>query len=293
MRHYLPVYLLITSALFAQGQGARLTSRWSVDTVRVGEPVTLRLEMELPAGSVPHFSELTVTNPVTSLIQTRLEPMAVEYVFTFWELGLATLPGIPVKIVAPDGTELLMQTDSLSILVASVLTGQEQDIREIKGMVPIILTSARSIWFRIGLVVVLLGVVILVWRSRSLRGLVRAVKDKKLQPDAVAMRALGKLSLGRYYPAHADESYLELSRLLRRYLEQRFLFRALEMTTSEIKGLLPGELDDPGTAALIGQVLEQSDLAKFAGLHQPKKQWRENLEQVQAIIDRTKQEFRV
>ncbi|MBA7600373.1 MAG: hypothetical protein GH143_05520 [Calditrichaeota bacterium] len=298
MRHYLPVYLLIISALFAQGlpgqgQGDRLTSRWSVDTVRVGEPVTLRLEVELPAGSVPHFSELTVTNPEASLIQTRLEPMAVEYVFTFWELGLVTLPGIPVKIVAPDGAERVVQTDSLSILVASVLTGREQDIREIKGMIPVILTSARSIWFRIGLVVVLLGVIALVWRSRRLRGPARAVKDEKLQPDAVAMRALGKLSVGRYYPAQAGESYLELSRVLRRYLEQRFLFRALEMTTSEIKGLLPAELDDPGTAALIGQVLEQSDLAKFAGLHQPKKQWREDLRQVQAIIDRTKPVFRV
>ncbi len=298
MRHYLPVYLLITSAVFAQGlpgqgQGARLTSRWSVDTVRVGEPVTLRLEVELPAGSVPHFSELTVTNPAASLIQTRLEPMAVEYVFTFWELGLATLPGIPVKIVAPDGAERVVQTDSLSILVASVLTGREQDIREIKGMVPVNLTSPRTIWFRIGLVVVLLGVIALVWRSRSLRGLVRAVMDKKLQPDAVAMRALGKLSVGRYRPAQAGEFYLELSRLLRRYLEQRFLFRALEMTTSEIKGLLPAELDDPATAALIGQVLEQSDLAKFAGLHQPKKQWREDLRQVASIIERTKPTFRV
>jgi len=293
LRHYLPVYLLITSALFAQGEGARLISRWSVDTVRVGEPVTLRLEVELPAGSVPHFSELTVTNPEASLIQTRLEPMAVEYVFTFWELGLATLPGIPVKIVAPDGAERVVQTDSLSILVASILTGREQDIREIKGMVPVNLTSPRTIWFRIGLVVVLLGVIALVWRSRSLRGLVRAVMDKKLQPDAVAMRALGKLSVGRYHPAQAGESYLELSRLLRRYLEQRFLFRALEMTTSEIKGLLPAELDDPATAALIGQVLEQSDLAKFAGLHQPKKQWRQDLRLVAGIIDRTQPVFRV
>ena len=329
MRYYLPVTLLITSALFAQGlpgtprgpgrarrsgyaeasvygeagyaqglarsqgQGARLISRWSADTVRVGEPVTLRLEVDLPAGSVPHFPELTITNPGASLAQVHLEPMAVEYVFTFWELGRVVLPGIPVKIVAPDGSEKIIQTDSLSILVASVLSGQEQDIREIKGMIPVILTSARSIWFRIGLGVVLLGVIALIWRSRRQTRLAQARRDEKLRPDAVARKALDRLKAVPYRPEQAGEYYLELSRLLRRYLEQRLLFRALEMTTSEIKDLLPAELDDPAAAALIGQVLEQSDLAKFAGQPQPADLWRQDLDLVESIIDRTRPTFRV
>ncbi|UCH62185.1 MAG: hypothetical protein JSU77_10290 [Fidelibacterota bacterium] len=299
MRHYLPVCLLITGALSAQvlpgqEQGARLTSGWSADTVHIGEPVILRLEVDLPAGSVPHFAEVAVTSPGASLDQTRLEPMAVEYTFTFWELGRVMLPGIPVKIVAADGAERVIQTDSLSILVASVLTGQEHDIREIKGMIPVILRNPRSFWFRTGLAAVLVVVIALLWWSRRrLTGPAQAAKDEVLQPDDIATRALGKLSVGKYRPALASEYYLELSRLLRRYLEQRFLFRALEMTTSEIKDLLPGELDDPGTAALIGQVLEQSDLAKFADQHHPTKAWREDLRRVAAIIDRTRPEFRV
>ena len=259
----------------------------------VGEPVTLRLEVELPAGTVPHFPELTVTNPGASLAETRLEPMAVEYVFTFWELGRVVLPGIPVKIVAPDGTERMLQTDSLSILVASVLSGQERDIREIKGMIPVILTSARSIWFRIGLGVVLLGVIALIWRSRRQTRLAQVRRDEKLRPEAIARKALEQLKAVPYRPEQAGEYYLELSRLLRRYLEQRLLFRALEMTTSEIKELLPAELDDPAVVTLIGEVLEQSDLAKFAGLHQPQNQWREDLRQVARIIERTQPTFRV
>ncbi len=298
MRHYLPVSLLITSALFAQGlpgqgQGARLISHWSADTVRVGEPVTLRLDVELPAGSIPHFPELMVTNPGASLVQTRLEPMAVEYVFTFWEIGTIALPGIPVKIVAPDGTERIVQTDSLSVLVASVLSGREQDIREIKGMIPVILTSARSILFRIGLGVVLLGAIALIWRTRRRTGLARAGSDEKLRPDAVARKALDRLRAAPYRPEQAGEYYLELSRLLRRYLEQRLLFRALEMTTSEIKDLLPAELGDPGMVALIGQVLEQSDLAKFAGQPQAAARWRQDLDLVGSIVERTQPVFRV
>lgn len=295
MRSCLFITLMLTGALGAQEQpdlSARLTSSWSADTAKIGEPVTLRLEVELPSGSVPHFPELAVASPEANLVQTRLEPMAVEYVFTFWELGRVTLPGIPIKIVTPDGSERIMRTDSLSILVASVLSGQEQDIREIKSMVPVKLTDPRSIWFRAGVMGVLLGVMVLIWRSRR-SGPVDRHRGEKLQPLRAAQKALRELRAAHYYPEEADEFYLKLSRLLRQYLERRFLFRALEMTTSEIEEILPGELDDPATAQLIGQVLEQSDLAKFAGLPQPKNQWRQDLDLVAMIIERTQPSFRV
>ncbi|MFB0516763.1 MAG: hypothetical protein ACETWG_09210 [Candidatus Neomarinimicrobiota bacterium] len=291
MRYWLFIALLLTSAL--HGQGAQLTSRWSADTVRIGEPVTLRLQVALPPGSVPHFPELTLADPEVSLVQVRLEPMAVEYTLTFWELGQMTLPGVPVKIVAPDGTESIMQTNSLSIRVASILSGQERDIREIKSMVPVRLTNPRSFWFRVGIIVALSGIIALIWHSRRRMGPPRAVRDEKLQPDVAAGKALNKLKAAHYHPGKASDFYLELSRLLRQYLEQRFLFRALEMTTSEIEQLLPAELDDPATAALIGQVLEQSDLAKFAGQPHPEEQWRRDLDLAARIIDDTRPTFQV
>ncbi|UCD38259.1 MAG: hypothetical protein JSW54_01905, partial [Fidelibacterota bacterium] len=157
MKSSLLAALSLITAL--QAQSARITSVWSADTVYIGQPVILRLSVDLPAGDVPHFPDLTVTNPAASLVNTYLEPAAVEYVLNFWELGKVTLPGIPVKIVSQDGTERILQTDSLSIFVASALTGQEQDIHEIKSMVPVILRDPRSLAIRIGILVLLLGAI--------------------------------------------------------------------------------------------------------------------------------------
>ncbi len=261
--------------------------------MRVGEPVTLRLEVALPQGSIPHFPEITVDDPAVDLVQTHLEPLAVEYVFSFWELGRIVLPGVPVKIVEPDGAEFTMATDSLSIIVASVLTGEEQDIREIKGMLFIKLTDPRSIWFRIGVAVLLAGLIAVIWRSRRRGGADQGRRDEKLQPGLIALKALDRLREAPYSQEQSGDYYLELSQVLRRYLEQRLLFRALEMTTSEIEDLLPGELDDPGLVALIGRVLEQADLAKFAGLPQPEDQWQRDLDSVRSIIERSQPVFQV
>ncbi|MEE9162982.1 MAG: hypothetical protein V3U35_08440 [Candidatus Neomarinimicrobiota bacterium] len=290
MRSWPLAALLLTCAV--QAQGLRLTSRWSADTVRVGEPVTLRLEVAVPPGSVPHFPQLELTAPGAALVQTRLEPLAVNFTFTFWQLGRMALPGIPVKVVSPDGSERLLQTDSLFIIVGSVLTGEEQDIREIKSMVAVKLTDPRSIWMKAAVSLVLAGILVLIWRTRRLGGLEGEVKSVSLRPGREALDGLRRLQGSDYPAAGAGEQYLELSRLLREYLERRFVFRALEMTTSEIIDLLPGELDDAATAGLIGKVLERSDLAKFAGIAPSASQWRDDLERALQIIERTRPELR-
>ena len=201
--------------------------------------------------------------------------------------------GVPVRIVNSDGNEFTMETDSLSIIVASVLTGQEEDIREIKGMFFIRLIDPRWFWIRIGLVVFLVGLIAALWWSRRRGGLDQAGRVARLKPDVIALEALDRLRQASYSPEQSGDYYLQLSQVLRRYLEQRLLFRALEMTTSEIEGLLPGELDDPGLIALIGQVLEQADLAKFAEMPQSRDQWQRDLDSVKSIIERSQPVFQV
>ena len=274
-------------------RGVRLESHWSADTVHLGEPVTLRLELTLAEGAVPHFPELVLTDPGVTLIRAHLEPRAVDYVFSFWNLGRTVLPGIPVKYALPDGAERIIQTDSLSIIVATVLTGEDRDIREIKSMVAVSLTDPRYFWLRIGLIILLMVVISFIWRRRQQVRLTRARTEARIKPAVAARLALDQLRKVPYQPRQATDSYLELSRILRQYMEQRFLFRGLEMTTSEIKQVLPGELDNPSTAVLIGQLLEQSDLAKFTGLSQTRNRWRNDVDLVERIIERTRPTIRV
>ncbi|MFC1547848.1 hypothetical protein ACFL5M_04910 [Candidatus Neomarinimicrobiota bacterium] len=271
----------------------RLVCSWSSDTASVGEPVVLRLDTELPKGTIPHFPELLIEDRNVSLISTHLEPMAVEYTVAFWELGRIALPGIPVKIVDTDGVEKVVATDSMSIVVASVLTGQEQDIREIKEMVPLRLRNIRSFWLRVGLMVIVMGMFTILWRTRRNQEVALSDPGKSLRPHLVVQRRLKELRSEVYDPESAGDFYLKLSQILRQYLEQRYLFRALEMTTSEIKEVLPREIDDEHTVSLLVQVLEDSDLAKFANQHLSATQWAEDLSKLVDILEYTRPTFDV
>ena len=252
----------------------------------VGMPVTLRLEIELPQGTVPHFPELEIDDNAVSLVKAIYEPMAVAYQFTFWELGKMILPGIPVMYIDNRGVESIISTDSLSVFVASSLTGNEEDIKSLKKMRLINLTDPAAIWFKFAALVILAALIILIIRRRKLHQ-----QHKQLtpihDPIKVALADLARLREQPYHPTRADAYYLELSRILREYLESRYLFRALEMTTSEIKELLPERILDPSTAVLIGQLLEQSDIAKFAGQRQHRNRWRNDVDMVERIIERT------
>ena len=288
---------VIASAIFflmaiLQAQGTAITAHWSADTVLVGQPVRLQLVVDLAPGAVPHFPQLEIADQAVSLLETKLGPRSAEYLFSFWELGRIVLPGIPVKYVLPDGSEHLLETDSLAVLVVTSLTGEEQDIRNIKSMLPVILTDPRAQLLRALLMILVLGVMVLIWRRRT-TPMAAGNKGSRLYPDRAALDDLAGLREQDYDQARADEHYLELSRILRWYLERRYLFRALEMTTSEIQRVLPRKTDDMEIANLVGQLLELADLVKFAGRSQDRRQWNYDLELVASIIRRTRPAFQV
>ncbi|MFC1481854.1 hypothetical protein ACFL6E_06395 [Candidatus Neomarinimicrobiota bacterium] len=280
------VFVIIMFVASAMGQGVRLSALWSADTVTVGMPVTLRLEIELPEGTVPHFPELEIDDEAVSIVNARYEPMAVDYRFTFWELGKMVLPGIPVRYIDSRGSESIIKTDSLTIFVATSLIGNEEDIKSLKKMRLINLTDPKSTWLKFAALVILAVLIIFIFRRRKLHKQLRELTPIH-DPIKVALADLARLREQPYHPTRADAYYLELSRILREYLESRYLFRALEMTTSEIKELLQERIPDPSTAVLIGQLLEQSDIAKFAGQRQHRNRWRNDIDMVERIIART------
>jgi hypothetical protein len=288
------IMLICWAANLPAQDGIRLVYHWDTDTASVGEPVILRIEAQLPEGTIPHFPDLAIENPQVSLINTHLEPSAVEYTLTFWELGRMVLPEIPVKIVNTDGVEKIIATDSLSIFIASVLTGEERDIREIKEMIPLRLRNTRSFWIRVGLMVLALGVFAVLWRVRRKPQLFLHEPGRNIRPHLVAQHGLKELESAVYSPELAGDFYMKLSHILRRYLEQRYLFRALEMTTSEIMEVLPDEIgNDEHTVILIKQVLDNSDLAKFANQQISATKWAEDLSKIKDILEYTRPSFNV
>jgi hypothetical protein len=117
-------------------------------------------------------------------------------------------------------------------------------------------------------VVALLVVLVLWWRKRPRRAR-QAALETRLPPHVTALRALARLrSASRATAAEVDAFYVEVSRILRRYLEERFGLHAPERTTEEFLA----ELNQQGTASpldgrqrnALADFLRQCDLVKFA-----------------------------
>ncbi|MCK4578190.1 MAG: hypothetical protein KAU50_05325 [Candidatus Marinimicrobia bacterium] len=282
MRLEVLTLLILVQGLVAQSNTLR--AFWSSDTVLIGQPVILRLEVLLAEGFIPHFPDLTIEDEAVTYDGVQLAPTSAEYRFKFWQRGRMVMPCMPVRLIDDSGRETEISTDSLQIFVASALTGAETDIRRIKKMVPVILTDTRTRWLQLLGIVCLMGLIYLLWRRRVRHYSRGDAGGPQLKPEETALQAISELRAEVYDPARAEEFYLALSQLIRRYLEQRFLFRALEMTTSEIVGILPRKVEDRDTAARIGQLLAQADLAKFAGLRLHPHRWEEDITLARQVV---------
>ena len=183
-----------------------------------------------------------------------------------WSPGEHTIESPPVHVRQPGGAPADVPGATTRVVVASVLgdADEKTDIRDIKGPEPV--PPDLRIWYALGALVVLLGLVgLLVRRLRARRRPpVIAVPPRPAHEIAAealrALRARRLPELGEF-----KEFYSALSGIVRRYLEDRFVVRAPEMTTEEfLEATARSSVLEPGQRQLLGDFLAESDLVKFA-----------------------------
>lgn len=181
-------------------------------------------------------------------------------------LGEFVIDEIPVKYLAADGTEKEIKTSRIYITVQSVdKKGKpKQDIRGIKP--PADLPSELKKWILAGttgvVVLVLLIALYLFFRSRETQIETPAVILPPHEEAYQALQTLFDSTLIR--EGHLKEYYVRISEIIRRYLERRYDFAAVEKTTDEIfKSLRESRIAD-GAKVVIKEFLLESDMVKFA-----------------------------
>lgn len=181
-------------------------------------------------------------------------------------LGEFVIDEIPVKYITSQNAEKEIKTNRIYVTVQSVEKNSKpkSDIRGIKP--PVDLPSELRKWLGIGgAAVIFLAAglfLILTLRKRKSKG---GDVQPLLSPDDEAyqsLRALYDSPLIR--EGKVKEYYFRLSEIIRRYLERRFEFAAVEKTTDEItKDLRQISLED-ACKRLIREFLEEVDIVKFA-----------------------------
>ena len=208
-----------------------------------------------------------VANPATAA-DGRATTTAVLTLAAF-ELGELEIPSFTVGVTSPGGvTELV--TDPFGVAVVSVGLDEGQDIRDIRGPLSIPRSVLVMALWVLALALAAAGGWWLARRARHRATNEGAVSEDPPRPaHELAYEQLDWLEtsglLGR---GRVKEYHIEVSDIIRRYLEGRYAIRALEMTSREVLEQLEAagvgsDVHDRFTA-----FLARCDLVKFAK-HRP------------------------
>ena len=251
-----------------------VSAHLSTNAVHVGDPVTLDLRVPHPPSATVDWPRLGDGKKIVVRDQgfDRLDTTTsvARWTLISYELGQHAVWSGQVAVVDGQGQRLERALPPLTLRVESILPEAGEQLREPKGLArwpraP--MTKLFLLLGLIGLVALLSGLLVRWWMKR-------ATKPKAGPPPPPAhekaLQALAALEQRTDFAAVEPEHFfVEVSAIVRRYLEERFALRAPEQTTEEfIRSAASSRLLSSDHQHLVEEFLVECDLVKFAR-HRP------------------------
>jgi hypothetical protein len=306
---FLIIALLAGTAL-AQG-GPEVVASAEVDrkTITVGDRIVYTMRAEHDKDLVVDFPQLASTwGDFEVLSQRPLQPgtsqgrvvTGKEYVITAFTVGEHTTPPLRVSYLDRQGQTQEIETAPIRITVTSVLTGTDGvtttlDIRNLKPQAELPRDWSWLLW--VGLVGLALGLALLslLWfmarrRKQAEAAVPSAVVDLR-PPEETAYEELNRIAgLKLVEQGRFKEHYTLTADCLRRYAEGIYGIPAMDRTTGEFHAALRRARVDGQRVSLFKDLLDESDLVKFAKYVPSIEEAREALPRARHIVDVTKPE---
>lgn len=312
---------LLCLALFgARGSDAQFVRAYVVeDSVTVGDRFTLVLVAEhsqpdsvrFPAiateaaggheiGDIVILRKLSAGKRLMGV--GRRFPIAdtVAYEATTFAIDSATVAPIQFSFTSPQRTTT-RQTDPFSFPVTSVLTDDASDIRDIGPLANFPSSKLPYVILLLGLII---GYLVYRWLTRPQPEVIEIEEPVRRTPPPPAESPLAeanrRLAVLEKTPISTEEAikpfYVELSDILRTYIERRLHLAAMESTSAELvsamRAYLPHTRIPAEVVTDLDAILETADLAKFADKKHPQDLCRLTLSETRVLILRIEDSFR-
>ncbi len=300
----------------ADGAGLPYQVDISPKDVEIGEPVTLEIRfahqgdvaLRVPEGL--SFGKLELIGRAHRYERDDAGRVTGE-VFRFrlggYEPGEVDIPDLPFDYVDSAGVEHHMTIPVGKVRVHSMLENEQaKELNPPPGPMPVVVEDPTLLYVGGILVALLVGVGLGLLIYRKTRGKARPEEaEPPRPPEEVALERLD--ALARWGLASEDEIkdfYLELTGILREYLEGRFGIDATAMTSSEVMEALydykgrPRTPSDPGMAlawstlkhvraAELQELFDEADMVEFARYVPEPDDAQAALEHVRSVVERT------
>ncbi len=247
-------------------------------TIRVGEQAHLSLSVTAPQGSrlqMPRYKSQQMITPGveviddqqadTTALDNKLTKITRHYTITSFDERLYYLPPLTVKV---NGKAYKSRSLALKVLTVDVDTLHLNKFYPPKDVQdnPFSWDEWRGAFYLSLLLLILLFTsYYLSLRMKDNKPILIPVKIvKRLLPHQKAMKEIEELKADSMTATgNVKEYYTKLTETLRKYIEERFGFSAMEMTSMEIIQRLRGEQDQEKIDEL-KMLFETADLVKFA-----------------------------
>lgn len=258
--------------------GQTLDVRVVPDSMGVGGQIVYTVEARLPKAARTVGEPRTLLDDFEVIQVKRYEPTRedqlriekTEYLLTAFVVDTFEIEGPSVQY-AMEGDTLQLTGPARRVRVVSILDTTASDIRPEKPLI-----RARINWWLVGFLVISLLVVVGLmivyglrqyrqWRDRRFRRILHEPTIVKT-PEEVALESLEHLRARRLEEhGYFKEFHVEISNIIRFFIEKKFRIKALEMPTSELMAECrrAGILED-NFLSLLRRFLELCDLVKFA-----------------------------
>ena len=270
--------LLCIQIGFSQQGSISVESKVDRAKITIGDRITYSIiitkdedvEVEFPefGANLGSFEILGYNDPEPIKRDGKIA-LTKEYIISTFVTGEFEIPPATVRFsMKSDTTWQELSTESIKIVVESLQPSEEGDIRDIKS--PLELERDYTRLIRIGAVVlVLLLIAVLIYylirRRRAGKSLIPIREKPPRPPHEIALDDLDKLTKSDLFEkGEIKLFYIEISDIIRRYIEGRFYIVAVEMTTTELlQNMNEAEIDED-IVQMVAEFLHQCDFVKFA-----------------------------
>ncbi len=214
-----------------------------------------------------------------------------EYNITTFTTGEYVIPPIEITYTDPEAEKKSISSERIFITVKSVGATQAEmeDIRGLKP--PIDIKSVNKVFYLAVLLLIAVGIVTWFYLRSKAKALKIPEIPEELKKPAweVALSELNELKESDLLKKKLlKQFYINLSEIIRKYIQRRFQILALDRTTLEIKQELKGAKIDLKIIELINSFLQDCDLVKFAKFIPKAERIDDHLNQATEIVEQTK-----
>ncbi len=299
------VILLFAGLLVAMVTWAQVTIQATLDSmdIFIGEQAHIMLKVTTDSKSKIVFPVYPSKQLVKGVEVLKEEVVATEklngghqqsvtkcYTITSFDSAMYYLPPMKVKVDSKDYESKSLALKVLTLDVDTLHVDKFFGPKDIAD-VPYSWQDWKSIfWMSILLILLLFFVGYIALQLHNNKPILKRWRLKTILPPHLwAMKEIEKLKEDVLKKDDAKEYYSELTDVLRSYIQRRYGFSAMEMTSNEIIDRLMTNADTQSIREL-KELFQTADLAKFAKLQTLLSENDENLLRAMNFINATKVE---